>query len=246
MADTVPHDLDVLAKDPRYKDFIVFFPNRDEPHNYVDLNLPVFNLIMVTSGVSNGHWFFCLVHDQEKDVAKSKRTYVNCKCGKLQRYYGQTWVGPLTWSDTWKSYDLAVSPGHKVHEFLDVLLHPSASPADGVFEDAPMLWYQYVSSGTAGCRHWTESAARAFHRKGLMQGSAEDFQEKITEGGKIEKVNHTNPKGPFFKERPTDATSEVLAAQHDKDDQGPPYPPFDVRLPLVGLFAGVQSHLADL
>ncbi|KAF7291914.1 hypothetical protein MIND_01216700 [Mycena indigotica] len=218
MSTVLPPDLVKIQED--YKPFIVFFTDLAEGLNkghFADLTLPVRKVLMVTSGKSNGHWFLGLVQE-EAGGAVTKCTYINCKASKLPAptptNVSQTWVGPLTFNDTWYKYELPVVAGHTARDFLNVLLAPTASEADGVGERLAMLYYEYdarANKALAGCRHWTESAARAFQRAGLMADSAANLQAKITEGGKIEIANLENPHGRFYNPAPV------------KDDQGPPY-----------------------
>ncbi|KAF7363244.1 hypothetical protein MVEN_00677500 [Mycena venus] len=209
MAAIKPANLIALEDDPLYKDFLTFYINRDPAALptalFADISLPVFKVVLVSSGHSNGHWFFCFYHD-DKGISK---TYVNCKAA-LKNGYSQLWIGSLTRTDTAdNSYELDVKAPHKpLSDFIHVLLHPTASDVDGkggeVHADKPMLWYQYVQGGkTAGCRWWTESAARAFFRAGYLAGTAAEVDAKIKkEGNRIEVENTVNPRGKFFAQRP--------------------------------------------
>ncbi|KAJ7247132.1 hypothetical protein B0H12DRAFT_1324934 [Mycena haematopus] len=187
MAAVKPQKLVDLEEDPLYKDFLKFYVNRDPAATalFADISLPVFKVVLVSSGHLNGHWFFCFYHD---DKGESK-TYVNCKA-VLMNVYSQLWIGSLTRTDTEdNSYELPVTAPHRpLSDFIHVLLHPTASDADGVYADKPMLWYRALP-GPSSVR--------------VLAGTAAEVNGKIAaEGDKIEKENKENPKGKFFAQRP--------------------------------------------
>ncbi|KAJ6578056.1 hypothetical protein B0H19DRAFT_574768 [Mycena capillaripes] len=214
-------DLIALETNSLYKDFIVFYPNRQPPYDFADLSSPVTKLRLVSTGHQDGHWILCFWHDAHGH----KRTYINCKAVvNFKNDYSQVWVGALDLQVEY-GYDLAVEEPHKpLREYIHVLLHPSASAADGVHEDKPMLWYQYhleMGAKTAGCRHWTESVARAFARNGgLLRDTEAQANVIIANGGaEIELKNLKNPKGRFSVKRPEEKDYKIPAVRDHSDSE---------------------------
>ncbi|KDR78582.1 hypothetical protein GALMADRAFT_209033 [Galerina marginata CBS 339.88] len=196
----------LTALENQYEPLLIFIPDKDRGNLWPQLDWTVRKVFLVSTGASYGHWRILLQHDDESH-GPGRRTFFNMKNAQkgIKTPYGQLHIGGGPLPDTHPMYELPISDHHNtVLDYINAILYPSADATDGVHAEKPMCWFKFTnhSSGTRGCRHWIEAAARVLHRAGLLKPDV-DISAIIKEKGMAIEERPAIA-GEFLTRRPTD------------------------------------------